>query len=261
MGTSAARNAAGARYPWSVRLKALLPLWLPWARSASRCRGRRERRSGRSVRARSIGARAPTSAPSRTRHVRPHETGHVAETPHPPADRSLGRARAGLYRDRFGRAFRGPRRRRVSPLAECDGHPHDLGRNPARSWARARCACRQALEQIRQALPFALRGIDSDNGSEFINDHLHALLQGAADSVHARAGPTRKTTTRTSSRRTGRTCASSATRAWTMKDPAKEIIGVVDYLGMPQPDRERAHAEHQGWLGATSRKSTWTTAT
>jgi hypothetical protein len=29
-----------------------------------------------------------------------------------------------------------------------------------------------ALEEIRQALPFPLGGIDSDNGSEFINDHL-----------------------------------------------------------------------------------------
>ena len=29
-----------------------------------------------------------------------------------------------------------------------------------------------ALEELRQALPFRLRGIDSDNGSEFINRHL-----------------------------------------------------------------------------------------
>ena len=31
---------------------------------------------------------------------------------------------------------------------------------------------RAALDEIRRALPFRLRGIDSDNGSEFINDHL-----------------------------------------------------------------------------------------
>lgn len=36
----------------------------------------------------------------------------------------------------------------------------------------------QALDQIRQQLPFALRGIDSDNGSEFINAHLHRYCQG-----------------------------------------------------------------------------------
>jgi len=35
----------------------------------------------------------------------------------------------------------------------------------------------EALEQLRQALPFALRGIDSDNGSEFINAHLQAYCR------------------------------------------------------------------------------------
>jgi hypothetical protein len=34
-----------------------------------------------------------------------------------------------------------------------------------------------ALEDIRTALPFALQGIDSDNGSEFINDHLYRYCQ------------------------------------------------------------------------------------
>jgi hypothetical protein len=33
------------------------------------------------------------------------------------------------------------------------------------------------LEEIRQALPFRLRGIDSDNGSEFINGHLYRYCQ------------------------------------------------------------------------------------
>ncbi len=32
----------------------------------------------------------------------------------------------------------------------------------------------QALVHIRRSLPFALRGIDSDNGSEFINHHLRS---------------------------------------------------------------------------------------
>jgi hypothetical protein len=33
------------------------------------------------------------------------------------------------------------------------------------------------LEEVRQALPFRLRGIDSDNGSEFINSHLYRYCQ------------------------------------------------------------------------------------
>src|SRR5438552_4193704 len=45
------------------------------------------------------------------------------------------------------------------------------GSKHRRSWAKARSRVRQALEMIAGALPFALRGIDSDNGSEFINDH------------------------------------------------------------------------------------------
>lgn len=38
----------------------------------------------------------------------------------------------------------------------------------------------QALEEIRQALPFPLRGIDSDNGSEFINAHLYGYCRSRA---------------------------------------------------------------------------------
>jgi hypothetical protein len=37
---------------------------------------------------------------------------------------------------------------------------------------RSQIGVQQALEQIRAALPFPLVGIDSDNGSEFINAHL-----------------------------------------------------------------------------------------
>jgi len=46
-------------------------------------------------------------------------------------------------------------------------------------WVERRCVLgkgqegvRRALDDIRRALPFALLGIDCDNGSEFINDHL-----------------------------------------------------------------------------------------
>ena len=35
----------------------------------------------------------------------------------------------------------------------------------------------EALETMRQVLPFRLRGIDSDNGSEFINHHLYRYCQ------------------------------------------------------------------------------------
>jgi hypothetical protein len=43
---------------------------------------------------------------------------------------------------------------------------------------RGQEAVRAALEEIRQALPVPLRGIESDNGSEFINAHLFRLNIG-----------------------------------------------------------------------------------
>ena len=35
-----------------------------------------------------------------------------------------------------------------------------------------------AIQEVEQALPFALRGVDCDNGSEFINWNLQAWRQG-----------------------------------------------------------------------------------
>ena len=37
---------------------------------------------------------------------------------------------------------------------------------------KSQAVVQAALEELRQALPFRRRGIDSDNGSEFINQHL-----------------------------------------------------------------------------------------
>jgi integrase-like protein len=42
---------------------------------------------------------------------------------------------------------------------------------------KSQAAVQAALEELRQALPFRLQGIDSDNGSEFINNHLWDYCQ------------------------------------------------------------------------------------
>ncbi len=44
---------------------------------------------------------------------------------------------------------------------------------------RGQAGVQQALAEMRQALPFALRGIDSDHGSEFIHAHLYRYCQTA----------------------------------------------------------------------------------
>lgn len=39
-------------------------------------------------------------------------------------------------------------------------------------WGKGQMAVYEALKNVRERLPFPLLGIDSDNGSEFLNDHL-----------------------------------------------------------------------------------------
>lgn len=47
-------------------------------------------------------------------------------------------------------------------------------------WGKGQERVKTAVHHIRQQLPFILRGIDSDNGSEFINQTFYAYCQGEA---------------------------------------------------------------------------------
>ena len=71
-------------------------------------------------------------------------------------------------------------------------HPHDLGGNAAPSWAKARSACRTAWSELRQQLPFALRGIDSDNGSGIHQRAPVPLLSEPATIQFTRGRPYKK---------------------------------------------------------------------
>lgn len=170
-------EAAG--YPWSVRLKALLPLWLPWAR----------RRLGLSA-----------TVCQQLRAISPRQI-----------DRRLGPTKRQLQTRRYGRTKPGTLLKHHIPLktdhwdvtvpgfTELDlvAHPghradgefaHSLNVTDIHTtWVETRAVLgrgegrvQAALEEIRQALPFRLRGIDSDNGSEFINDHLYRYCQAQA---------------------------------------------------------------------------------
>lgn len=167
-------EAAG--YPWSVRLKALLPLWLPWAR-------RRWRLSA--------------TVCQQLRAISPRQI-----------DRRLAPTKRQLQRRRYGRTKPGTLLKHHIPLktdhwdvtvpgfTELDlvahaGHradgefAHSLNVTDIHTtWVETRAVLgrgegrvQTALDEIRQALPFRLRGIDSDNGSEFINDHLYRYCQ------------------------------------------------------------------------------------
>jgi len=45
-------------------------------------------------------------------------------------------------------------------------------------WGKGERGVLQAFQSMEKALPFPLRGFDSDNGSEFLNHHMHAYLRG-----------------------------------------------------------------------------------
>lgn len=162
-------EAAG--YPWSVRLKALLPLWLPWLRQrmkltpelerqllaiSPRQIDRRLRLRKRVLRRRLYGRTKPGTL---LKHHVPIKTDHWDVS-------QPGFTEIDL----------------VSHSGECaDGEfAHSFNLTDIHStWTETRAVLGkgqtwivEGLEEMRQALPFPLRGIDSDNGSEFLNHHL-----------------------------------------------------------------------------------------
>ncbi len=165
-----------ADYPWSVRLKALLPEWMPWIRRRFRLTPELERQLLR-ISPRSIDYR-----------LRPHKRQ--------------------LRRRLYGRTKPGTLLKHHIPLktdrwdvqqpgfTEIDLVTHSGSSASGdfcqslnltdiyTTWTEARAVLgkgqegvRRALDEMRQTLPFALKGIDSDNGSEFINDHLYRYCQ------------------------------------------------------------------------------------
>ncbi len=168
-------RAAG--YPWSVRLKALLPLWLPWARARFRL---------------------PPPLEQHLRALSPRQM-----------DRRLAPHRQQVQKRLYGRTKPGTLLKHHIPLrtdrwdvtvpgfTEVDlvAHSGESGEGEflhslnltdiPTTWVetravlgRGQAGVQQGLEEMRQALPFRLRGIDSDNGSEFINAHLVRYCQG-----------------------------------------------------------------------------------
>jgi hypothetical protein len=162
-------EAAG--YPWSVRLKALLPLWLPWIRQRLKISSEIEQQ---------LLAMSPRTM-----------------------DRRLQPLKQRLGRRLYGRTKPGSLLKHQIPLqtsswvearpgfTEIDlvSHSgntangeflHSLNvTDLATTWVETRAVLGkgqsgivQALTEISLALPFSLQGVDSDNGSEFINQHL-----------------------------------------------------------------------------------------
>jgi len=167
-----------ADYPWSVRLQALLPEWRPWIRRrfrfpeeierqllqiSPRSIDRRLQAERRKVRRRIYGGTKPGSL---LKHHIPVKTEHWDVKLPGFTEIDLvshsGNSAAGDF---------------CYSLNLTDIH---TGWTETRALlGKSQEAVRAALETIRQALPFPLRGIDSDNGSEFIHDHLYRYSQAS----------------------------------------------------------------------------------
>ena len=168
---------ARANYPWSVRLKEILRLWLPWIRERFDLTAAQEKK---------VLAVSPSTI-----------------------DRSLRDKKRRLRRRIYGRTKPGTLLRHqievrcehwdvkvpgyleldlVSHSGECaEGEfIHTLNLTDiASTWDESRAVMGkgeagilQALKEISEDLPFAVLGIDSDNGSEFINWHLKTYCDG-----------------------------------------------------------------------------------
>lgn len=160
-----------ANYPWSLRLKEILRLWLPWIKAKYHTTSEMDEKL-LSISASTI-------------------------------DRALKDKKRKLKRRLYGRTKPGTLLRHKIPVktehwdvqqpgfeeADLVSHSGESGYGEfihslnltdiCSQWVesqaimgKSQIAVRKALEKISQRLPFALLGIDSDNGSEFINHHL-----------------------------------------------------------------------------------------
>ncbi len=170
-------TAAG--YPGSVRRKALLPAWVPWGRRRLRLTPATERALLR-ISARQIDRRLrPSKQDLRTRMYGRTKPGRLLKHHIPVQTERWNVTEPGFTEIDL-----------VSHSGDCaDGEfLHSLNVTDIHTtWVETQAVLgkgqervRQALETIAEALPFALRGIDSDNGSEFINDHLYRYCRARA---------------------------------------------------------------------------------
>jgi hypothetical protein len=162
-------EAAG--YPWSVRLKALLPLWLPWLRKRSALSPKLERQllaisprqidrrlqsRKRILRRRMYGRTKPGTL---LKHHIPIKTDHWDVTQPGFTEIDLVSHSGDCADGEFAHSFN---------LTDI----HTTWTETRAVLGKGQAGILARLEEMRQALPFPLRGIDSDNGSEFLNHHL-----------------------------------------------------------------------------------------
>lgn len=166
-----------AGYPWSVRLKALLPNWMPWIRRRYRIEPAQEKQL-LAMSARQMDRRLQGRKREQRRKVYGHTKPgtllkhHIpVKTDHWDVNRP-GFAEIDLV-SHSGNSADGEF---VHTLNLTD---IDSGWTESRALlGKSEVGVQEALDEIQAGLPFRLLGLDSDNGSEFINWHLKRWCDG-----------------------------------------------------------------------------------
>lgn len=161
-----------ADYPWSLRLKALLPQWMPWIRRRFRPRPEIAEQLLR-ISPRAIDYRLRSRKHMLRKRIYGGTKPGTLLKQHIPVKTDRWNVQVPGFTEIDLVSHSG-----TSAAGDCC---HSLNLTDIYStWVETRAVLgkgqegvRQVLEEIRQALPFPLRGIDSDNGTEFINAHLY----------------------------------------------------------------------------------------
>ena len=162
-------EAAG--YPWSVRLKALLPLWLPWVRRRFRVppeierklRGISPRQMDRRLRPRKTQLRRRIYGRTRPgtllKHQIPVKTDHWDVKVPGFTEVDLVAHSGDSASGEFAHSLN------VTDI-------HTTWTETCALLGKSEAAVVKAFDEMAATLPFRFLGIDSDNGSEFLNWHL-----------------------------------------------------------------------------------------
>jgi transposase InsO family protein len=167
-------EAAG--YPWSVRLKALLPTWRPWIRKRFQTSPEMEKQLLR-ISARQIDRRLKAKKTQQRRRIYGRtKPGYLLKHHIPVKTDNWDVTCPGFTEiDLVAHSGNSGEGEFAHTANVTDIHS---GWTESRALlGRSQIAVQQALDEIRGVLPFPLLGLDSDNGSEFINWHLKAWCE------------------------------------------------------------------------------------
>lgn len=168
-------EAAG--YPWSARLKAAIPLWLPWARKHIKELTPALERQLLAMSARQMDRRlAPRKKALGRRIYGRTKPGTLLKHHIPIKTDTWDVHRAGFAEiDLVSHSGSNASAEFIYSLNLTDIHTTWV--ETVAVMGKGQSGVLDAITEIGHALPFALRGLDSDNGSEFLNHHLYTYCQ------------------------------------------------------------------------------------